>query len=369
MGDTNMCTDNPVLLRNTHNERTIICAQRKAAKVVPTEENIIEANKLAFNDDIGTITNYVTSMFDVQAGFKKGSDEYKELDYRIKCGQLMQQNSIDRAKGIIAKPMPEYWYSYRAIDKSDPKAELNEKIVAAYKPYFMTYVYPKLKSQYWRYVRDSDISVSDKFYAKYGIVSISDLINFEDKTDEMIEFLSHYESDRKIGMNSCVVNRICRHFEKVFPSSGFTRRKEQVFDYSILKSGVQYAKTTYDEIVVLYKTYKSEFDGFKQKARLYIAADDSGSYGREEFARNFKMRAEKKCSNKYELCDIVLDLCYQSENSKQFAWDVAGDTIIENLLKRNNYVIRYPFYGGDEFEYQGDSFSMMEAHLTEVDFT
>lgn len=95
MGDTNMCTDNPVLLRNTHNERTIICAQRQSVKIVPTENDIVQANKLAFNDDIGTITNYVTSMFDVQAGFDKDSAEYKELDFRIKAGQLYQQNCID----------------------------------------------------------------------------------------------------------------------------------------------------------------------------------------------------------------------------------------------------------------------------------
>lgn len=96
MGDTNMCTDNPVLLRNTHNERTIVCAQRKAAKVIPTEADIIAANKLAFNDEIGTITNYVTSMFEVQAGFDKDSPEFRELEYRIQCGQLLQQNAIDQ---------------------------------------------------------------------------------------------------------------------------------------------------------------------------------------------------------------------------------------------------------------------------------
>ena len=88
MGDTNMCTDNPVLLRNTKNERTIICAQRKAAKVIPTEADIIAANKLAFNDDIGTITNYVTSMFDVQASTELKIKEKEELTYRIMCGQL-----------------------------------------------------------------------------------------------------------------------------------------------------------------------------------------------------------------------------------------------------------------------------------------
>ena len=112
-GDTNMCTDNPILLRRTLNSPTIVCVQRKAEKKVPTESDIIKANKLAFNDDIGIVTNHVTSMIERQAGFMPGSKEYDVLSYRIMCGQLYQQNTIDRAKGIIAKPMPEYWYSYR----------------------------------------------------------------------------------------------------------------------------------------------------------------------------------------------------------------------------------------------------------------
>lgn len=95
-GDSNMISDNPVLLKNTLNSRTIICVQRKANKIVPSESAIIEANKLAFNDDIGTITNFVTSMFEVQAGYDKHSAEYKSLAYRIMCGQQAQQNSIDQ---------------------------------------------------------------------------------------------------------------------------------------------------------------------------------------------------------------------------------------------------------------------------------
>lgn len=94
-GDSNMCTDNPILLRNTRNSPTIVCVQRRAEKCVPTEEDIIRANKLAFNDDIGKITNYVTSMFDVQSRFAPGSKEYEEMEYRIMCGQLFQQNTID----------------------------------------------------------------------------------------------------------------------------------------------------------------------------------------------------------------------------------------------------------------------------------
>ena len=95
MGDTNMDTDNPVIVRNTLNSPTIVCIQRKAEKKVASEADIIQANKLAFNDDIGTVTNHVTSMIEVQAGFEPGSDEYETLAYRIMCGQLYLQNTID----------------------------------------------------------------------------------------------------------------------------------------------------------------------------------------------------------------------------------------------------------------------------------
>ena len=95
LGDTSMVTDNPIILKNTLNPPTIVCMQRNAEKKVPTEEDIISANKLGFNDEIGVVTNHATSMFNVQAGFDKDSKEYKELEYRIMCSQSYQQATID----------------------------------------------------------------------------------------------------------------------------------------------------------------------------------------------------------------------------------------------------------------------------------
>ena len=94
-GDTNMCTDNPVLVKNIINQPTIICVQRKAEKKIVSEEDIISANKLAFNDDIGIVTNHVTAMIERQAAFEPASKEFKTLEYRIMTGQKYQQDTID----------------------------------------------------------------------------------------------------------------------------------------------------------------------------------------------------------------------------------------------------------------------------------
>jgi hypothetical protein len=50
-------------------------------------------------------------------------------------------------------------------------------------------------------------------------------------------------------------------------------------------------------------------------------------------------------------------LCYKNDHSKQFAWDICGNIITKNLLKRNKYKVEYPIadekgnikFGGEMF--------------------
>lgn len=84
-----------MLVENIRPTRTIFCVQRKGAKIDVSEDDLISANIASFGDDIGRTTNWITSMFDVQAQYPEGSVEYETLEYRIKCGQLYQQNAID----------------------------------------------------------------------------------------------------------------------------------------------------------------------------------------------------------------------------------------------------------------------------------
>lgn len=92
-----MLTDNPVLVRRHKELPALMCAQRKAAKKISTENDFIQSNIDSFGNDIGQTTNWITSMFEVQSKFDKDSIEYKELDYRIQAGQLYQQNFLSKS--------------------------------------------------------------------------------------------------------------------------------------------------------------------------------------------------------------------------------------------------------------------------------
>lgn len=93
-GDLVMLTDNPVYLRCFSQAKAIVCAQKTAQKGIPTEDDFVRSNVASFGNEIGQITNWVTSMYEVRSEFEPGSEEYRVLTYRIMSGQTFQQNAI-----------------------------------------------------------------------------------------------------------------------------------------------------------------------------------------------------------------------------------------------------------------------------------
>lgn len=363
--DANMVTNNPVLLSNTKKAPTIICVQRKAEKKIPTEADIIEANKIAFNDDIGTITNRITSMFEVQAGFTADSPEYRELTYRIMCGQLMQQNSVDRVKGIVAKPMPAYWYR---LKRDEEYTDLQTAIVASKKPYFMQYVYPQEKTAYDTYIKKSNTNARIKFG-----VDIAGLEAMENKSDEINEFLYWYRKRMPLGENPCTVNLIANFFESAF--SHLKQPNNAEFDYTILKSNAEYTTFQFNKISSIYNDYKIRVADFMQAVKKERPERDEVEIRKQFFRDEFKAQCDVVCPDERIQTDIILDLCYNTNASKAFAWEMCGSQIIKNLLESHNNSMFIPikkaaFANGEsmkqeDFEFNGNRFMMEKIDVKE----
>lgn len=368
-GDMFFTTNNKIIVEHTLNSTTIECMQRKAEKIIPTEKDMVQANKLAFGDEIGTTTNRITSMIERQALFDKDSEEYKVLDYRIKCGQHFQQNSIDKAKGIIAKPMPKYWYDKSSCNKlpsdTDEQKHFKElclRIVAENKPYFMKYVYPDLMAKYNKYLKDTNSKCIREFK-----MSMIDLMNKPNKTIPEKDFIEYYKKLMPVGDNPCTINRIAWLFENTFKSyiSEFSKTRE--FDYYILKSGVEYSKNDYQKIAKLKSEYDDSVKYYQQLANKQRLDKDEVTVNRNMMLMKFKSKCEEICPNEKELCDIIVDLCYSSSKSKQFAWDICGEVIIDNLLDKNEHMINYPVLvkSDGDFEFGGEQFVMCHKKYEE----
>ena len=313
-------TNNNVLKIRYKELPAIECVQRNAAKVIVTDNEIKKTNKNGMGNQVGTITNYVTSMMEVQSHFKKDSDEYKELEYRIGCGQLYQQNELDRIKGIVATPMPSRWYNMRAC--ADDR--YLQSICAYRKPYFMIYVYDKTKQDYKRYVKESN----DKCCAMYNC-SIQDLYdNMNNLSDEKKEFLFWYEFKMPVGIGNCSMNQICKYVESQLDGYKLQLKRNSSFDYTVLKTSrrcteehrqaLKELEQYYCECVREYKKHPHYDKGESNKNRHFLY-------------KKFNQMAKKICPNDDERLNIILDISYGNKGNKQFCWDCIGQNIIDRL--------------------------------------
>ncbi len=366
-GDLIFLTDNRVLVENIRPTPTIFCVQRKGAKIDVSEDDLIRSNIASFGDDIGRTTNWITSMFDVQAQFAPDSAEYKTLDYRIKCGQLYQQNAIDKAKGIVCKPMPRSWYDFHAnrlppnpSGEDHARKEFGVKILADKKPYFMRYIYPALMKDYNAYIKNTAVKCLREFR-----VDLNSLLTADESTltESQKDFIYYYHRRMPVGMNDCVMNRICRRFEAEFDGHLKLHASKEDFDFSILKDeNAEYTNAQYYAIAKLYAQHNEWLQAYRQmQKKLRVDNAESKDADAENMNRAFEREYFRVCSNGSILCNIVVDLCYRKIGTQQFAWSMCGREIFCNLLKRNGYLFHAPVRDPDgDIIYGGNRFSMKE---------
>lgn len=365
-GDIVMLTDNNILVNKLVVQPALMCAQRRAAKCIQTEDDFIRSNIDSFGNEIGQTTNYITSMYEVRARFEPGTKEYDTLSYRIKCGQLFQQNSIDKAKGIVCKPMPKYWHDRHAANRIEDEQdrEFCRSIVADKKPYFMRYIYPQLMKQYNTYIKNTNRNAMREFQ-----MTIPEMISAQPDTltDRQTEFLKYYKSRMPVGTAPCVMNRICMRFEEEFDGYIGKHNSKASFDYSIMKCGAEYTSSQFRDVKRLYDEYMSRVRNYMMFSE-YERLDECDSFSNlSSMQDEFEKKCFIVCQNRSTLCDILLDICYTRSSSKKFAWSICGSDIINNLLLNNGGYISFPTADKNgDIMYCGERFKVAQKKIEVV---
>ena len=361
-GDLLFMTDNQALLANQKNLPALNCIQYKASKKVVTEEDVIKANKNGFGSKIGSITNRITAITSLMSNYESGSVEYEILRYRTQCGQALQQEEIDKAKGILPNPMPKSWYIFSEnVIKDDDSEEiiaqktLNQRLCAAKKPYFFGYNYTTLKQEYDTYVRDTDEhiqSITGK--------SIRDLLKNDGKLAEGEQkILDFYKKRLPLDVSPSTMNRICWAIEDEF--DGVNVFENIDFDYSIYKSGIEYSLEDYELI-------KRKCEDYKRKKREINKKKFVENDQEEESVADqiIKLNADLEenclaiCPNEQTLCEILLDICYRDGVDVGIVWNLCGDTIVDKLVAKSG---KYSYPERDscgDFDFGGLKFSMRD---------
>lgn len=362
--DTVFSTNNEVLLNTFEYKDTLMCIQSKMPKKVPTDEDFIESDINGFGDSIGSVTNRGTNMISLREKFNKDSKEYNRLQYRIRTMMNYQQNAIDRIKGVVAQPIPKEWLQSmfsRPKDGDDEdtlrKKEIDYNIAAEIKPWFFIYRYSQLKSELDKYIK----SVKSNCKIRFG-KTLDDLYASDSRTEEEEAFIYNYEKYMPISRAPGTMNRICWKIEDEFKTTNVLPDVE--FDRSILKSEAKYSQEEFDAIKELYDEYGKSISLLcKNKYRNELNNQDI-EMEMLKCKKSFIERCCEICSNFNTLTNIIIDVCYASNKSKSFAWDICGSEIFKNVLKNSGGQIQFPIKDENgDIEFCGNTFSLFTKRM------
>lgn len=365
--DTFFTTNNHVLIDAFEYKPTLMCKQDKMAKKVPTEEDFITSDINGFGDSIGSVTNKATNMISLRENFDLDSEEYERLTYRISTMMNYQQNAIDRIKGVIARPVPKEWLEARmhkpkADDSSEVlhDKEINARIASNIKPWFFIYRYSQLKAELDKYMK----SVKSNCKIRFG-KTLEDLCASDDRTEEEEAFIYNYEKYMPVSRAPGTMNRICWKIENEFQTTNVLPDVE--FDASILKSDVQYSQEEFEAVQALYDEYG------KAIALLCKNKHKNDTDGQDieldmlRCKQSFVERCREVCPNHMVLTNIIIDICYSSNKSKSFAWDICGNEIFYNVLRNSENKIQFPIKDENgDIEFCGKTFSLCTKEVGDV---
>ena len=315
-GDLIFTTNNEILLKRHRKLPAILCIQRTTEKIIPTEESILKTNFDAMGNKVGSITNRVTSMMDKQSYFEKDSKEYLELQKRIESGQHFQQLEIDRLKGIVAAPMPDYWYMPGACKDDD----YLYSICTHKKPYFMMYVYDTNRREYAEYIKKEE---------RYCLIQYGKTLDEILAEGSETEYIAQYYKYLPLSDGPCTMNQICHYIESVFNGRKHEMIVRSNFSYDFMKYlDVDINEEIRSKLKNLADDYCAAMSRFKTDP--FHKKDD---YKDQEMIlkRKYRYLSEQYCPDEKMRLNIALEIGFENK----FLWLCAGDLVVNRLKELN----------------------------------
>ena len=197
-------------------------------------------------------------------------------------------------------------------------------------------------------------------------MDLEDLLKLDEVTDEQRDFIYYYYKYIPVLDSKCLVNKICHKVEE-FDNFSFDNAENTNFDKELIKiPNVTYTTEEKEKVEAIYKFYCQTVSEYMQQMKSDNIDTSQRQLDLQKYKQIFKSDCETACPDVNKLCNILIDICYNNRNKKQFVWDVCGDVIIQNMLKKNNNKISFPTRDSNGYiKYRGENFKMKTITLEE----
>jgi hypothetical protein len=365
------CTiNNPIMIEGRIPSLPIFYESKKANKIIiddTSESILVDAQIKGYNSKVGFCTNVSSSYFCLQEEFPVDSPERKVISNRLKILRAIQGEIIDGVKGLEVPPFRNHWtkpkkYVQDMTPEQIEEINFNNSICITQRPFYFRWLYNDYMK---RYTEEIELDYDIRSRTDFGIKFL-DLLDKPNKTEEELEFIAEYRKWSFFIDNNSVVNRISRYLEDSVENIKNENKKEE-YDFNVLMDNtIPINKDKLKSMIELFDKYKL----FKRKNFDNHANDEDRFENLDQVISVLKKEAYKKISsNKRELANLAVFLTYNCNGTnKNFAWDLFGEGMLENLKKKSKDVIKVPIFNdGGTNEYLWKKYFIDEFSLSELE--
>jgi hypothetical protein len=382
-GDIQATTDNQVFLRCRYDNLPITYSKSNVKKKKIKESNLYKADLDSFNTDIGGITNYSTSFYDVLNKYydlliQEPNNEYYKKCYdeiieRLKITRKQQGNAIDRAKGIKADKYPSTWINRQKITPEDSLDVIKQKnflndICGDKKPYFFKYRYMNSNHKHNEYKISRENYCYSTFKKHLKEVLTTPLEQLSEEEKEFIDI--YYKYVPLIDYNS-PMNKICHYMEDNLKElKQITRLKTPIEVIDLMRTQVITSEEKIDKIKELCRMYFEKRTELKkcQKTQDNKTLTNEDFSTIEQYAKHLREVAFEFFGDTEDIANTVIETCYirNYRQSKSFAWNVFGKYIVQNIVRNSNSITTIPVKSEfGEIDYLYNKYKEVEVDLSD----
>ena len=200
---------------------------------------------------------------------------------------------------------------------------------------------------------------------------LKDILSKENASKEEVKFKKNFYRYSPLKRSKSTMNTLAMYVEDIEFDNKWNHNSER-FDYRVLMYDKEFCPNK-NTVKRIKEELKNFFSGFKDVS--IFESNTEQEYGEEyEYENTYiymfeylENKLNSIISNRKELVDYVIYVTYTyyKTYSKNFLWDVFGDTILENV-KMNSTKFYYPCESDSGVEYLGKKYIMKEGVLNKT---
>jgi hypothetical protein len=199
-------------------------------------------------------------------------------------------------------------------------------------------------------------------------MDLDELRDKQDKTEKEQESYNRFALQCPVNVSPSVINKIAWYIEKHFADKDLFHIEE--FNTDKLKdNNFEYSVQMYNKVEKLREEYKEALQTTIKSDRRKYVDQETQAIINKILLDNFKEQTIEVCGTIEVATNVLIDICYKDNKSKDLLWELCSEQLIRNLINNGYNKIHFPIKAENgDFYFKGDKFKMEEVDANGINW-